>query len=162
MKDYNFKIKAADILQDSSLHDSVKFEWKFSTLLPQLTEPWVSASITIQWLDNRTILLTFEDIVAYTTAECDICWEEFIQEHRLERLEAKCFFDDDVMTQEFDDVIQWDTRTKTIDVENFLIESLRLSLPVVNVCTNCQKKTKWDRRRKCWTILNYCMEITKI
>lgn len=148
MKDYSFKIKVADILQDSSHNDSIQLVNKFSTDLPQLIDPWISANIFLQGMDHQTLLLQVDEVVAPISVACDVCGEIYTDQIAVSDLEVKCFFGDkdEELIEEFDDIILWDDRTKTVDVENFLVESISLSFPVVNCCEKCQKLSIDDQQ----------------
>ena len=138
MKDYSYKVNVWDILNQSSTKDTVRFEKKFSTLFPQLVDPWISCDITIQWMDRSSLLVYINNAQATTWYICDKCATDFIGVLALEPKELKCFFD--WWTHEQDEeIIYIQPKEKQIDFEQYLVESFFLQESVVHVCSTCEK-----------------------
>lgn len=140
MKDYNFTIKVGDLLQDPSWSDRIEFTKKFSTFLPQVITPWISAIIDIEWMDRQTVLLHIDRADAPCEVDCDICWNNMTTILHIEDIWIKCFFEDttDIVDNE-DDILYISPQQTVIDIEKYLCQSLLLSQAVVNMCTKCQK-----------------------
>ena len=141
MKNYNFKIPVADILQESSTHDNIQFVEKFSTLLPQLIDPGISADIDLQGMDKSSLLITIKNAQACCSSLCDICWKNTKYTIYIENKYIKCFFEKkykDILNDE--EVLYIDPSRKVVNLENFLVQSFLLADDIVHMCTDCEKQ----------------------
>ena len=139
MKDTHFKIVIGDILRDSSIKDVIHFKEKFSSLFPQVVEPGIEVKLVVQWMDHSTLLLMFEYIQAKITCVCDKCGIDFTHTIRIENKQVKCFFDGKKEVEEEEDVLSFASGDTTIDIEEYIVQSLQLEDNYVHVCTTCQK-----------------------
>lgn len=143
MRNYNFKIPVADVLKESSTHDTIQFTEKFSTLLPQLIDPGISATIEIQGMDKSSLLITINKARASCLSDCDVCGKAQKYNIEFQNKEIKCFFEkESPESVHDDDIVYIDPSHKVVDLEQFLVESFLLSDEVVHVCTNCEQKRK--------------------
>lgn len=143
MKDYNFKIKVGDLLQESSLKDSISFVNKFSTSLPQLTQEWISVDMIVQWMDRHSILLYIEKAKAPMYTWCDTCGCKIEHILTIQDEEVVCCFEKNIDTTE-KEMIFIHEKESVIDIEEWLINSLLLMSPVVYLCKDCQNKKSWE------------------
>ena len=141
MRNYNFKIPVADILKESSTHDTIQFLEKFSTFLPQLVDPGISATIELQGMDKSSLLITINKAQALCSSACDACGEKVKYTIAFENKEIKCFFEkDSAESVHDDDILYIDPAHKVVDLEEFLVQSFLLADEIVHVCTTCEKK----------------------
>lgn len=137
MKDTSFSIKIADLLSNPGTKDRVSFIDKFSTSLPQLVDRWITVTIDLLWLSNEEVNLVFTKLLATFQTECDICWQQCRHTVKIDSMEAKGAFTEDLQKE---DIIIIQQRTWMMDLENFFIQTLSVSKPVVISCKTCWKK----------------------
>jgi len=140
MKDHSFSIKISDLLNNPWTKDTVSFTDKFSTSLPQLVDKGITATINLMWLSSEEIDLEFLDVLATFQTSCDSCWQQCRHTVKIKETYAKWAFSEDLQRE---DIIMITERTKSMDVENFLVETITLASPVVISCKECSKKLEW-------------------
>lgn len=151
MKDYSFKINVWDILMQSSRKDSIHFEKKFSTLFPQLVDPWISCEIIVQWMDRSSLLVNIHNANAQTCVVCDKCSQWFTETLLLQEKEIKCFFDK-WLHEEEDDIIYIHPKETQIDLEQYIVESFKLQEKISHVCTICEKNPEIENNENDWSL----------
>lgn len=154
MKDYDFKIKISDLLQQPWRQDTLFLKNKFSTKIPQLSNKGITCELHIIWLDEKTLLLTIKNCTATLDYSCDYCWEEMEFQISLPKVEVKIFV---WWSQDFesDDIIVVGEKDGVIDIENYLTESLLLLDDVVHICWKCQKDKISDDEIDQWGIIHW-------
>ena len=137
MKDYNFKVKIADLLQDSTHTDTVQFTDKFSTLLPSSQEG-LHATIRFHGADDRTIFFEVENASVAYTVPCDKCGKEVRKSLKIKDIDGKGYIN---MTEDEDDgtTISINSKDGIIDMEDFLVHSLILTDDISTLCEDCEK-----------------------
>jgi len=138
MQDRWFRIHVGDVLQDSSIHDTLEFKEKFSTFLPQIVSPWISWKIEIQGMDRNSLLLILKNIQAPFITLCDKCGSEYTHVTQLWEKSIKCFFDEWEFEEE-EDILYFKLKEKIIDIEQYIVESFQLEDSVWHMCKNCEK-----------------------
>ena len=61
MKDQTFEIKVGDLLNQVAV-DEIVFENKKTSLIPNLTEDWISGKVRLSWIDDENVLIEIEDL----------------------------------------------------------------------------------------------------
>jgi hypothetical protein len=140
MRDYNFKIKLSDFFAHPQQRESLSFKQKFSSLLPDLTEQWLSATITIQWLDEKTVLLIIENLKATREQPCDWCLKNTEVTVHVPTYQVKSGYFEEAIIEEEDNIIPLSGKEDQVDLEKELSQSILVQRNVVNLCLDCQKK----------------------
>ncbi len=139
-KDYSFTIKVWDILHNLWTKDTIVFSNKFSTLLPQVKENWLSCKIQLQALSDEQLLVSIPKIIVPMSIDCDFCGKGFEKVYYIKRLTTKAV-KSSLLDLEKGYEIHIDDKNRTIDIEKRLVESIFIELPVNNLCESCLKKS---------------------
>lgn len=137
MKDYDFTLKISDLLNAPWTIDTLVLSNKFSTFLPHLVDKWISTTIEMTWLSNEEVSLVFNWIFATLSSSCDRCWQECRHTVKIKQSQCKWVIWEE---NQKEDTIAINNRTKTVSIENYLVEIINVALPVVILCKDCQKK----------------------
>lgn len=145
MKDYKFSIKVSDLLKHSWTRDTIQLHNKFSTILPQVTDEWISANVELLWLDEKTLLLTILKANATIINTCDRCWKEYKETLSINNIEVKCFLEEErpYTYSTDDDILLITKKDETINLEEVIVESLVLQRTVKSLCSECQVMSTW-------------------
>lgn len=137
MANKSYTLKVSDILHNTWVKDTIKFTNKFSTLLPQIIDPWMSCNLTLISLSSNQLMIEVSDIKVPLELDCDYCWEQFTKTVTLDPLTTKASIEE-IENEEFEIVI--DEKTLQLNVEKRLLESIILALPVAKICEKCEQK----------------------
>ncbi len=144
LKDKMFKIKIADLLNETWRQDEIAFEHKFSDQLPNLDDQGVAWNFTIQSLDNTSLLGTLTDVSACFHETCDSCWSSFLRSVYVPSYTARFIFEDEVKKKEApesEEVLLFiDSKAETINIEDMVAQSILLNDPFVKRCDACTKR----------------------
>ncbi len=144
IKDKVFKIKIADLLNETWRQDQIEFDHKFSDQLPHLDEHGISWSFTIQSLDNTSLLGTLSDVEATFHESCDSCWASFLRHVHVPSYSTRFVFEDVFKKQEEEDseevVFFIDPKAETIDIGDMVVQAILLNDPFVKRCESCSKR----------------------
>lgn len=136
MKHNGFEIKVSDIL-NSKVTDIITFENKMIPELENLSEKWVSWSITIQSLDHDSLFVTL-DVECELNDVCDRCWNEYLRKISIEGYNAKYVTEQDPSIKDDEDEILFiDVKNGVIDVEELIYHAIQLEEPFVKYCEKC-------------------------
>lgn len=137
MKDYDFKIKIADLIKQSWAKDRLYFTKKFSTKIPQLSHEGISCTVDIIWLDEKTLWVTIKDCVAILDTSCDICGKNITKELRIKEESIKVFvWGSEELAN--DDTIVIEATGGIIDLHDHISDSILLQDDVVHKCEECE------------------------
>ena len=140
MKDYSFQLKVSDILLHSWSNDTVVFQHKFSTIISWLSEEWIQASIELEHLNNKEVLVTINHAACSVLRSCDRCGNNFLYRNTIQ--EKQCIAT--IWAKEGDDSIAIDERTEMIDLEQSLVDFFLLEEPLKCLCNDCVENTSTD------------------
>lgn len=147
MKDKVFKIKIADLLNETGREDQIIFDHKFSDQLPNLTDEGMSGTFTIQSLDNTSLLGTLTDVRASFHETCESCGSTYERSVHISSYITRFTFEDELAKdQENHDteeaVFVIDPKAETINIEDMVVQSILLNDPFVKRCTTCTKRVQ--------------------
>lgn len=136
MKDYWFKIKVSDLINNVWTKDIIKFKNKFTTQIKNLSKSWISWEIFIQSLDEKTIQAWLKNIITSINDICDICWQKFERNININKAECKFTSDKNISDEDFN----IDIKNDTINIEDFIVQTIYLFDPVIKKCWKCKSK----------------------
>lgn len=144
IKDKIFKIKIADLLNETWRQDEVVFEHKFSDQLPNLDDEGITGNFTIQSLDNTSLLGTLTDVSARFHETCDSCGTSFMRKVDVPSYTGRFVFEDEVKKKEApesEEVLFFiDSKAETINIEDMVVQAILLNDPFVKRCDACTKR----------------------
>lgn len=149
MKDKVFKIKIADLLNETWREDQITFERKFSDQLPNLDDEGIAWTFTIQSLDNTSLLWTLTDVTARFHEMCESCGTSFVRSVHIPSYIARFVFEDEIKKEkeinESEEVLfTIDPKAETINIEDMVAQSILLNDPFVKRCDACTKRLASD------------------
>ncbi len=143
-KDKVFKIKIADLLNETGRQDEIVFEHKFSDQLPNLDVEGVTWTFTIQSLDATSLLGTLSDVQTSFHEICDSCGASFIRSVHVPLYTGRFVFEDEIAKKEApesDEVLFYiDSKSETINIEDMVVQAILLDDPFVKRCAACTKR----------------------
>lgn len=127
------KIKVSDILQNPWSTDTIKFEKRKIKQLPNTTKNWISWTLQILWMDEKSLLATLEDVKTSLLQKCEVSWKEFVQDIDVKKYEMKFLMPWlDLPYEEFTDEIGYiNEKDMTIDIQEMLYQSIILNIPTI-------------------------------
>ncbi len=144
IKDRIFKIKIADLLNETGRQDEIVFEHKFSDQLPHLDDQGITWNFTIQSLDNTSLLGTLTDVDACFHEMCDSCGASFMRTVHVPSYTGRFIFEDEVKKKEAPDseevLFFIDSKAETINIEDMVVQAILLDDPFVKRCDACTKR----------------------
>lgn len=144
LQDKVFKIKIADLLNETGRQDEIVFEHKFSDQLPNLDTEGVAWVFTMQSLDNTSLLGTLADVHARFHETCDSCGAAFLRWVDVPLYTGRFVFEDEVKKKEApesEEVLFFiDSKAETINIEDMVVQAVLLNDPFVKRCDNCTKR----------------------
>ncbi len=144
IKDKIFKIKIADLLNETGKQDEIIFEHKFSDQLPNLDAEGVTWTFIIQSLDNVSLLGTLTDITARFHETCDSCGASFVRVVDIPSYVWRFIFEDELKKKaepESEEVLFFiDPKAETINIEDMVVQAILLDEPFVKRCADCTKR----------------------
>lgn len=145
MKDKIFKIKIADLLNETGKQDEIVFDHKFSDQLPNLDDEGIAWIFTIQSLDKTSLLGTLTDVTARFHETCDSCGTSFLRSVDVPSYTARFVLEDEITkkkeTSESEEVLFFiDPKVETINIEDMVVQSILLNDPFVKRCKDCTKR----------------------
>ncbi len=145
VKDKIFKIKIADLLNETWRQDEVVFEHKFSDQLPNLDDEGIAWTFTIQSLDNTSLLGTLTGVTARFHETCESCGASFLRSVDIPSYTARFVFEDEVAKKkepaESEEVLLYiDPKAETINIEDMVVQAILLNDPFVKRCDACTKR----------------------
>jgi len=144
MKDYGWKIKVADLLNNPGSSDIIKFEKKYLKDPDSKVElPGISWEIFLQSLSSDEILWKLKNLKFNVRYTCDKCLEEYETAYEINPNEEIRFVNEEVHPIEekiYDIVFPIDMKNQVIDLTPLIEIIVKNQEPIVK---NCWKhKTK--------------------
>ena len=129
MKDFAWKIKVSDILLNPWSKDEIEFKNKHTKIINNITDEWIQWKILIEWLDDRTILITLLDLEVNLNEICEISWEKFILEIKVDKYDMKflTYKDEDLL----DEVWKIELKDMLADIEEMVTQAIILNKPLI-------------------------------
>ena len=139
MKDQTFEIKVGDLLNQVAV-DELVFENKKTTLIPNLTENWISGKIRLSWIDDENVLVEIEELSCELNETCDYCNKEFKRKIEIHWYSSRFTLNKDEINYANDEVLFFiDEKTATINIEELIYQAIELETPFVLYCPECAK-----------------------
>ena len=139
MKDQTFEIKVGDLLNQVAV-DELVFENKKTTLIPNLTEDWISGKIRLSWIDDENVLVEIEELSCELNETCDYCNKEFKRKIEIHWYSSRFTLNKDEINYANDEVLFFiDEKTATINIEELIYQAIELETPFVLYCPDCAK-----------------------
>jgi len=143
-KDKIFALKIADLLNEAGRSDEIVFDHKFSDQLPNLDDEWVSWSLSVQSLDEHSLLGTLEDVSATMHDACESCGVGFVRTVHIPLYTSRFVFEKDISEDEKvsseDPLLYIDSKDETINIEDMIVQAILLNDPFVKRCDQCAKR----------------------
>ncbi len=147
MKDNNFQIKVADLLKKVGKKDKIEFEKKMTDKLPNLTEEGISWSITLQSINDESVLASLNNVVCTVNDICDTCQTAYKrqvhgEEYTVKFVSAEAYKElEKKEEQEGDeDVFPMEDTGDVINAEDMVVQWIVFQEPFVKRCPTCQKE----------------------
>ena len=148
MKDYRWKIKVADLLNNPWSSDTIKFEKKYlKDEFAQVEPPWISGEITLQSISHDEIIVKIKNLKFVMNYECDKCGEKYTTNFSINSDEEIRFVNEEVYPIEekiYDTVFPIDMKNQVINLEPLIEIIVKNQEPVVKDCWNHQHKEETD------------------
>lgn len=147
MKDKNFQIKVADLLKKVGKKDKIEFEKKISDKLPNLTEEGISWSITLQSINDESVLASLDSVDCTLNDICDNCQNEYKrkvhgEEYMVKFVSAEAYkeFEKKEDQESEEDVFPMEETGDVINAEDMVTQWIIFQEPFVKRCPTCQKE----------------------
>ena len=139
MKDQTFEIKVGDLLNQVAV-DELVFENKKTTLIPNLTENWITGKIRLSWIDDENVLVEIEELSCELNEICDYCNKEFKRKIEIQNYSSRFTLNKEEINYANDEVLFFiDEKTATINIEELIYQAIELETPFVLYCPECAK-----------------------
>ena len=143
MKDKSFIIKIGDLLKETGRTDELVFEDKQTELIPDLSAKGISGKVLLQSLTKDSVYADLEDITCAIDCTCDTCGSDFVRDVHIHQYWAKFVLGEEKQKMEQDnseeEIFSINPRDEGIDIEDMIIQAIRLDDPIVNHCPLCAK-----------------------
>ncbi len=144
IQDTIFKVKIADLLNETWRADQIDFDHKFSHQLSNLTEEGMSWTFTIQSLDTSSLLGTLTDVLVNFNETCDSCGTSFLRVVEIPSYTVRFLFEKDALKEEKTEseeaVLYIDDKDETINIEDMIVQAILLNDPFVKRCNDCTQR----------------------
>lgn len=124
------QIKIADLLLSVGSTDIVSVKGVFIPHIVWLQEWGINLTVSLQSIDNRTVVATIEKLHCLLDDVSDISWKSFVREITISDYIGKFVVNDSSLIDDGDDPlfpIQWDY----IDMEEIIYQAIQLQEPLV-------------------------------
>ena len=144
MKDKSFIIKIGDLLKEAGRKDEMAISHKWSESIPGLTKEWVSADVFLQSLSSDSVFIDIENIACDIENICDTCEADFVRSVFIEEYSGKYVLGEANIKLEQEhseeEIFAITSRDESIDIEEMLVQAVRLNEPIVYHCASCAQK----------------------
>jgi len=138
MKDYGWKIKVADLLNNPWQKDNIKFEKKYLTdEFIDLQDPGISWEVFLQWISQDEIILIVKNLNFSLNYKCDKCWEVYCQTYKLNPEDTVKFVNTEKYPIEekiYDTTFPIDMKNQVIDLTPLIEIIVKNQEPVIKNC----------------------------
>ena len=135
-----FVVKVSDLLSDVWTSDTISFSWKSSTQLPDIDDQWICGELTLTSINSDAIQVRIETLSAWAQEMCDYCGIIFHYTKQTDEWTTKFInplFHDDPTEKIHDENFHVDLKNGSIDLEDFIVQSINLATPVTYTCSWC-------------------------
>ena len=140
MKDQTFEIKVGDLLNQVAV-DEIVFENKKTSLIPNISEDWVTGKIRLSWIDDENVLVEIEELKCELNETCDYCNKSFKRKIEIQWYSSRFTLNKDEINYANDEVLFFiDEKTATINIEELIYQAIELETPFILYCPDCAKK----------------------
>lgn len=132
-----FVIKVWDLLRNPGKVDEIRFDNLTMQSFVDLTSGWVSGILLLQGINESTVRVTVQSLVAHVRDICDLSWEEFEREVVIE--DKDLIYSSAIAVDEFDNNSLYDNLFprdgvhESLDLEDGLRQLIEGEQPVVAI-----------------------------
>lgn len=137
MKKSKFIINVWDLLLSAWKRDEISFENEMIESLDTLTKQWINWKVIIQSFDQNSLLVTLQDISCTLHEVCDRCTESYDRNVEVPEYSAKFQIEIDP-DYEWDDEVFLIDKNENIDIQDMIINAIKLQEPFTKLCEKCQ------------------------
>jgi len=137
MKNYNWKIKVADLLYNIWSTDNIKFEKKFLKEDLWIWKEGIKWKIFLQWLNHNEILLKIINLSFSVSYICDKCLNTYVVDYKIKNEKEVKFVNPEKIeiTEEIHDILfPIDMKSQTIDIEELIEIIVKNQEPIIKNC----------------------------
>lgn len=129
-----FVIKVGDLLRNAGQLDTFPFEHIMLSDIPNLSEDWVSGTLTLQWVSDGSVKVIIKQAKATLRYICDLSTEEYDADISIKNFDGRFVADmsehDDGL---YDDLFPLDPQSETINIYDLLVQGIKLQEPIVHI-----------------------------
>lgn len=135
MHNSSFVIKVADLLRNPGKLDFIVVDNLWTDKLDGLNDEGISLKIALQWVSDWSVKVTIEEAKAIIRDVCDLSWEEYdrivsLSDRSSSYSQSVGMSVDDKV---YDDEFPFASEHETIDLEDFIVQSIQLEKPLVSI-----------------------------
>jgi hypothetical protein len=154
MKDKKFLVKISDLLNETGRSDDISFDHKFVDQFPTVTEEGISGTLSLQGVDENSLLGTLQDIHCQIDETCDSCGAAYVRTVDMPEYIAR-FVTKGSLTPEEQEVAEEailliNDKDNSIDIEEMITQAILLNDPFVKRCPKCEKKIAETEDEEDW------------
>ncbi len=139
MKDQSFEIKVSDLLNHIA-NDEIIFDKKFTNLIPNLSDDWISWKVKLSWIDDENVLVELEYLHCELNEVCDCCTNSFKRNVDVYWYSSRFTMNKEERDYANDEVLFFIDKVKyTINIEELVYQAIQLESPFVLYCPDCAK-----------------------
>lgn len=142
MKDYWFKIKVSDLLLKPWSKDLIEFKNKFTNNIPNITEEWISWTVSLMSLNENSIQVVLKNINTKLNTICDVCGVEFVKDIYVKSYDTK-FVNPEIhhdLSEKVHDSEFLIDEDDNINIEDLLTQAILVQNMIVIRCDECEEK----------------------
>lgn len=144
MKDKNFIIKVGDLLKEWGKVDTLTFEEKTTSALPNLNKEGISGTIVLRSLNQDSLYVNLENISCTLEETCDRCWVHYTRKVVVPEYVSRFVISEKIKQEEQEtseeEIFVINARDESIDVELMIIQAIKFQDPFVSHCEKCEKE----------------------
>jgi len=144
MKDKNFIVKVWDLLKEWWKSDSIVFEKKATSELPNLSEKGISWTIILRSLNQDSLYVNLENISCEIKEICERCWASYTRKVENPEYVARFVISEKIKKEEQEtseeEIFVINSRDESIDLEPMILQSIILKEPFIKRCPKCESE----------------------
>ncbi len=130
--------KVGDLLHNPWMVDTIDFSERYVDSMPNILEPWISWTITLQALNNHSVQVFITDIVCTLEDISDISGDTFVRAINVDEYEVLYTLpeenvDVDDVYASFNDVYYINAKDFSIDLEDCIANAIKSQDPIVKI-----------------------------
>ena len=166
MKDYKWKVKVSDLLNNPGTQDEFSVENKFiKTEDFVLDKKWIKGKVEVISLNPHEIKLKIKELEFTLIYKCDFCLGEYTQDFKLENLDDVLFVNSDEIKLEekiHDDIFEIDMKNQQIDLSELVEMIVKLQEPFVKKCEKCKSSKNSSDSKSQEEISSYKIDFSQL